>query len=132
MPQAKRGSKLKRREAALVLGAAGVCLALAGGASATAKTTNVPSQDDACRIILDEEEISDVSLATFHLFDKENKQRPRARFAMGACAGCGCGCGGCGCGCGSSFYYNPPPYGDPPLLPSARPTNKYRHSAKRP
>ena len=31
MPQVKRRSKLKRREAALVLGAAGVSLAMAGG-----------------------------------------------------------------------------------------------------
>ena len=59
MPQVKRGSKLKRREAALVLGAAGVSLAMAGGASATAPTKNVPSQDDAHRIILGEEEISE-------------------------------------------------------------------------
>ncbi len=129
MPQAKRGSKLKRREAALVLGVAGLFLAMAGGASATAPTKNVPSQDDPRRIILGEEEFFDVSLATFHVFDKENTQRPRARLAMGACAGCGCG--GCGCGCGSSFYYNPPLYGDPPLPPPVRQTNKYRHSAKR-
>jgi hypothetical protein len=47
MAQAKRGSKRKRGKAALVLGAAGFSLAMAGGASATAPTTNLPSQDTA-------------------------------------------------------------------------------------
>jgi len=48
-------------------------------------------------ITLGEEEISDVSLATFHVFDAENPRR-RQRAVSGAC---GCGCGhGCGHGCG--------------------------------
>jgi hypothetical protein len=55
------------------------------------------------RMMLHEEEISDVSLTTFHVFDKENvgRQRPRVQLALG-CGGCA-GCGGCGCG--ASFYY---------------------------
>ena len=54
--------------------------------------------------MLDEEEISDVSLATFYLFDKEDlgTSRPGVQLAAfrGGC-GCGHGCGGGGCrGCG--------------------------------
>jgi hypothetical protein len=57
-------------------------------------------------ITLGEEEIADVSLATFHLFDKENSSGAVQQMAWGCrgCGGCrGCrGCGGCrGCrGCG--------------------------------
>ena len=95
--QAARGSKRKSRKAALVLGAAGVSLAMGGGASATAPATNVPSQDNARRIVLGEEEVSDVSLATFYVFDKENTPpfRHGLRLAAGGCGGHGGG-GGCG------------------------------------
>jgi hypothetical protein len=52
-------------------------------------------------ITLGEEEISDVSLAAFHVFDAENAAAPRRgqRRLQGA-GGCGCGggCGGRGCG----------------------------------
>src|SRR5271155_1700734 len=86
-------------------------LAMAGGASATAPTTSVPLQDNERRIVLGEEEISDVSLATFHVFDKENEPplRQGLRLAAGGCGHGGGGCGhggggGCGhgggCGCG--------------------------------
>jgi hypothetical protein len=68
MAYARQGSKRKRSKAA-VLGAAGVSLAMAGGANAPA--ANAPSQDPGPRILLAEEEIFDVSLATFHVFDKE-------------------------------------------------------------
>jgi hypothetical protein len=54
-------------------------------------------------ITLGEEEISDVSLAAFHVFDAENpaasKRGPRPLRAAGGC-GCGVGCG-CSRGCGS-------------------------------
>ena len=48
-------------------------------------------------IILAEEEISDVSLVTFYVFDKENTApfRPNVQLARGGCGG-GCGGGGCG------------------------------------
>ena len=72
MAKAKRPQKRNVRTAALALGAAGVSLAMTGDASATAPT-NVPSQDNARRIFLGEEEIADVSLATFHVFDKETE-----------------------------------------------------------
>ncbi len=45
------------------VGAAGVSLAMASGASASLPPTNIPSQGTGLRIILGEEEISDVSLA---------------------------------------------------------------------
>jgi hypothetical protein len=104
MAQVKRGSKRKRRKSALVLGAAGFSFAMGGGASATAPTTDTPSQDNARRIVLREEEISDVSLATFYVFDKENTPtfRHGLRLAAGGCGGHGgggCGCGGHGGGC---------------------------------
>lgn len=98
MTQAKRSSKRKRGKAALALGAAGVSLAMTGAASATAPATNVPTQDNARRLILTEEEISDVSLATFQVFDRENPSLSDGiRVARGG--GCGCGHGGGGGGC---------------------------------
>src|ERR1700688_295731 len=99
MTQARQNSKRKSRKAALALGAAGVSLAMTGAASATAPTTNVPSQDNARRLILTEEEISDVSLATFQVFDRENPPLSQGiRVARGG-GGCGCGHGSGGGGC---------------------------------
>ena len=85
MAQAKQNSKRKRRKTALVLGAAGVSLTMAGGASATAPATHGPSQATAAGFFLAEEEISDVSLATFYVFDKENQSalRQGVRVAAG-------------------------------------------------
>ncbi len=97
MRQAKRSSKRKRGKTALVWGAAGVSLAMTGAASATAPATDVPSQDNARRLILTEEEISDVSLATFQVFDREN---PPLSQGIKVARGGGCGCGGCGHGGG--------------------------------
>ena len=81
----KRSSKSKRPSKALpALGIAGVTLALASAASASTgeATTNVPSASHH-EIFLGEEEISDVSLATFYVFDKENAglapARPKAK-----------------------------------------------------
>src|SRR6476646_9013680 len=107
MARAKRASKQKRRRMAFpALGAAGVSLAMGGGASATVPTANVPPRDIELRpvIALDEEEISDVSLATFYVFDKE--AAGTSQFGQGVQLAAGCrGCGGCavrscrGCGC---------------------------------
>ena len=101
MARAKQTSKRKRREKALpVWGAAGMSLAMAGGASAAiAPTTNGSPQTAAPAplLTLEEEEISDVSLATFYVFDRENMGAPRLdeRIAQrcGRCGG-GCRCGG--------------------------------------
>jgi len=111
MPRAKQASKRKRVTKAAIpaLGAAGLTFGLAGGASAT----SVPNLDAPQKLnfsptqafTLGEEEIADVSLATFHLFDKENVGN-KVQVAWRGCGGCGrgCGCRGCrgcrGCGCG--------------------------------
>ena len=75
MPQAKQTSKRKHRSKAL-LGAAGLSLSLASGASAVpsglADTSTSKTGDDN-RVTLGEEEISDVSLAPFYVFDKESE-----------------------------------------------------------
>jgi len=105
----KQASKRKRVTKAAVpaLGAAGLTFSLAGGASASAlpsadtpqKLNLAPTQS----VLLGEEEIADVSLATFHLFDKEHGSSGFQQMAWGCrCGGCrGCGCRGCrGCGCG--------------------------------
>jgi hypothetical protein len=104
MAKAKQGFKRKRSKTALpVWAAAGVSLAMAGGASANAPAIDIPPQDSGKRILLAEEEVFDVSLATFYVFDKEfDKERefsPGVRLAGGRCGGCG-GCGGRGGGCG--------------------------------
>jgi hypothetical protein len=108
MARAKQASKRKRRKTALpAWGAAGVSLAMAGGASAAvAPTPDVPSQHTALHpaFVLGEEEISDVSLATFYVFDRENvnlgeRLQLAARGGCGGCRGCGGarGCAGRGC-----------------------------------
>lgn len=109
MARAKKASKRTGQKATLsVVGAAGVSLAMAGGTSATAPADS-PSQDTAPRpeIFLGEEEISDVSLATFYVFDKHDVQpgellQVAARGGCGGCRGCrGCAARGCGVrGCG--------------------------------
>jgi hypothetical protein len=102
-------SKRKRVGKALpVLGAAGVSLAMAGSASAStpAAATDTQAQNTSPRheIFLGEEEISDVSLSTFYVFDKENTGKPQLGEKVAAWGGCRCGgcrgCGGCGGGCG--------------------------------
>jgi hypothetical protein len=107
MSHAKHASKRKRRSKTLpVLGATGLSLSLAGGASATGElAADAPTTRNTAvnhEIILGEEEIYDVSLATFYVFDKENNRSQLGqplRLAAG-CRGGGCGCGhGCG-GCG--------------------------------
>ena len=86
MPQAKRASKGKRPSKAVsVLGIAGVSLAASTGGSPAEMPSASLAAPTAGSVVevwqntasfqvptLDEEEISDVSLATFHLFDKED------------------------------------------------------------
>src|SRR5213075_2018360 len=78
MPMVKQASKHARTTkvaAATVLGTAGLGLSLGGSASANTIPTadfppshNIPPDQ---RFVLGEEEMADVSLGTFHLFDKE-------------------------------------------------------------
>jgi hypothetical protein len=117
MSRVKQASKRKRLTKAAgvpALGAAGLGLSLVGSASGSALPTadlpqylnTTPNQ----RFVLDEEEIADVSLATFHVFDRENGTRgfTQVAFGCGGCATCrgcsrGCGCRGCGCGGGCGY-----------------------------
>ena len=120
MSNAKHDARKRGAKAVPVLGAAGL-LSLAGGASAA--TNGIPAADLPTHktlpnheIILGEEELSDVSLSTFYVFDKERaKPQLGEQLAWRGCGGCRCGgcrcgvgcrcgwrgCGGCGCGgCG--------------------------------
>jgi hypothetical protein len=126
MPRAKRVSKGKRTgNTVSVLGIAGVSLAASTGGSPAdippASLASPPAGSVADILwqntapfqipFLDEEEISDVSLATFRLFDKEGPGNSQSgiQVAFRACGGgCGCGhgCRGCGGGfrgCGGGF-----------------------------
>jgi len=126
MPKTSKRRRVK--EALPVVGLVGVSMSLAGGASAATVGTaaDIPSQDKGpapgSQITLNEEEISDVSLGTFFVFDKEivgAKAGQQFARGCGGCRGCGgrgcggcrgCGrgcrgcrgCGGCGCGGGGS------------------------------
>ena len=108
MARSKQASKRNgRRKTLPLVGAAGVSLAFAGGAYATAPTEHTPPQDTTPRpvITLGEEEISDVNLGTFYVFDKENVEfgEPRAtcsprlrRLRLQGLRARACrGCGGC-------------------------------------
>jgi hypothetical protein len=120
MSHRNRNSKRKgRTKAVTVLGVAGA-LSLAGGASGAAVAPPGDTLTGNTAITLDEEEISDVSLSTFYVFDHENAgarrpglqfaQRTRSRPRQGCggsaddCAGGGptccasCATGGAGCG----------------------------------
>jgi hypothetical protein len=107
MPRVKQASKTKRAAKSLpVLGAAGLTFSLVGGASAAvAPVTDVqptPVVTPNHQITLGEEEIADVSLATFYAFDKENtgslKGMVQEARGCGGCRGCR-GCRGCARGC---------------------------------
>ncbi len=112
MSHAKDAPKRKRlRKAVPTVGIAGMSLAMAGGASAATAppTANLPAQHIPLshEIILGEEEISDVSLGTFFVFDKEDAASELganvqlARGGGGRGGGCG-GHGGGGRGCGGA------------------------------
>ena len=107
MAQAKRSSKRKRRKIALpAMGAAGVSLALTGGAAAASAPImdrQLHSYFPGHEITLGEEEMSDVSLATFFAFDHENRKSIKDEIQLArACGRCGGGrCAGAGrCGGG--------------------------------
>jgi hypothetical protein len=104
MSHTKEASKRRRgRKAIPVLGAAGA-LSLAGGAAyaATAPAADVSTTKATTphQLQLGEEEISDVTLSKFYVFDKENAANSDVQVAWRGCGGCR-GCGrGCGCRCG--------------------------------
>ena len=116
MARTKQASKRNRRSKAVpVLGAAGLSLSLASGVSASTSgpAADVTPQNTSPNheIFLEEEEISDVNLSTFYVFDHENDATLKAGVKTAYWRGCRCGgyaracrcgwraCGGCG-GCG--------------------------------
>jgi hypothetical protein len=129
MSRTKEACQRKRRTNAMpMLGAAGLSLSLASGPAAA---IGGASQDPAtsapiAQQVIDEEEIFEVSLATFRVFDRESADAPRTRPTI-----VGAGCGACGIG----LYYpqNPPAVGGPvyqtprPFRPRpTRPASKYK------
>jgi hypothetical protein len=110
MSHVKQASKRKTRtKAVTVLGVAGaLSLAGASGAAVSAPSDTLTANTAPT---LDEEEIYDVSLSTFYVFDDENAgahrpglqlaQRTRSRPRQG-CGGCAGDCGGGGPTCCAS------------------------------
>jgi hypothetical protein len=107
MSDGKRNSKRKgRTKAVTVLGVAGA-LSLAGGASGAAVGPPGDTLMANTAVILDEEEIFDVSLSTFYAFDRENAgarhpglrlaQRSRSRPRQGSAGAEDCAGGGPTC-----------------------------------
>jgi hypothetical protein len=96
MSHAKQASTKRKHSinAVPVLSAAGLSLSLASGAStAIGGPADMPTPKTGIshEITLCEEEISDVSLATFYVFDNENAGTFRRRIKLAQGGGCGCG-----------------------------------------
>ena len=120
MSRAKQASKAEHRiKAVPVLGAAGLSLTLASGAYGA---SSMPAADVLSRagvtheITLREEEISEVSLATFRAFDRESHAGQRLA---------------CGCGAGCCLFARAPSFGNdayspPPISPA------HKHVRKKP
>ena len=136
MSRAKQASK-RKSIAVPLLGAAGLSLSLVGGTSAATlgSAADAPERNPGVNhevALSEEEELFDVSLATFYLFDKENNPGTfRSGLRVAAMGG---GCGGCGfSGCWTGTYYtssvvgnnaNPPPQ-------AAKHARKHTHAPKR-
>jgi hypothetical protein len=82
MPHTNAAQQKHRTKAAPLLGAVGLSLALASGASTAISGANQDMDPAFSAVVthqeMDEEEISDTSLATFNVFDKENAGGGRA------------------------------------------------------
>ena len=101
MSHEKRASKRRSRaKAVTVLGVAGA-LSLAGGASGAAVGPPSDTLMANKEVTLYEEEISDVSLSTFYVFDHENDgaRRPGSQLAQRTRSRPRQGCGGCADDC---------------------------------
>ena len=119
MPMRKR-----KGQAVPVLSAAGL-LALTGGATAQmiGHRIDLPTRGTDARneLMLSDEEVSDVSLATFCVFDNERAGRPAVRLA----AGCAC--------CQFAQAPSAAPGNDTYAWPPPRPVRPaYRHVHKKP
>jgi len=95
MSHGQRTSKRKGRRKAVTLGVAGAFLA--GGASGAAVGPPSDTLTANTTVTLYEEEISDVSLSTFYVFDHENAgaRRPSLQLAQRTRSRPRQGCGGC-------------------------------------
>jgi hypothetical protein len=125
MSRAKEASRPKRTRKTLpVLGAAGLSLSLASGASmaspAPSPDSMTRSAAENCELILHEEEIFEQSLATFHVFDKDRARSSRAGERPIAFGGACCqfACLGGQSGTGSE---SPPALGSNAYSPAPRP-----------
>ena len=121
MSRTKQVSRRKSRcKIGPILGAAGLSLSLAGGVSAAtaAPVADALTQNSVVshEITLDEEEIADVNLATFYVFDKENAGPSRHGVRLA-------------CGCWTGTYYTPEMMVTRPHL--VRPGTRPRRSAFR-
>jgi hypothetical protein len=95
MPRTKQASKRKAvKKTVPVLGAAGFSLIAGGASAAPVPAATVPPMNIAPNqeVVLGEEEISDVSLATFYVFDKESAGPSRHGVRLA-------------CGCWTGTYY---------------------------
>ena len=94
MSLTKQSAKRKRRRtAAPILGVAGLSLSLASGASGAPAANIAAGHADMSQVfIVAEVEVSDVSLATFYVFDKENAGPSRHSDRLA-------------CGCWTGTYY---------------------------
>jgi len=110
MSHAKHALKRRNRtKAVTVLGVAGA-ISLAGSASGAAVGSPGDTLTENAAITLDEEEISDVSLSTFYVFDHENagvrrrglQLAQRTRQPRQGSEGCAGDCGGGGPTCCAS------------------------------
>ena len=130
MSHMKVATQRKRRTKAVpVLGAAGLSFSLATGAPAAVGGVNPDPATSAlvAEQVMDEEQISDVSLVTFRMIDSESggTRRPRTRPTMVSQGACG-----------ADLYYpqNPPAVSapvyqaSPPRPRAPRPVYKYRRS----
>jgi hypothetical protein len=105
MARAKQTSKRNRSSKALpVWGAAGMSLAMASGASAAVVPAEKGSPQPRLPVItLGEEELSDVVLSKFFVYDREATASSRLGVQYAQRCGGGRGCGGGGCrGCGGA------------------------------
>jgi hypothetical protein len=127
----KRSSRRKRRSKALPALGFGVSLTMASGACASTSeaSANTPAPSQNHEIFLGEEEISDVSLATFYVFDKENAGPPPLSQKLRLAAGCGAGCG-CGCACTSGCVQPQPPQSPHATQPTQHLKKKSPHRTK--
>jgi hypothetical protein len=134
MSRAKKSTKRKVRSKTMpVLGVAGMTFSLLTGGSAALAHPSLENSSGARsdNVVLKDEEVSDVTLATFYAFDREDQGGvPRVRLAAGiGCAGCASCAGACAWG-GSYYGYGPSPLFNQ-AYPPYEPAQKYRRSRKR-